>query len=87
MMTSTPDVGTRQQKLRGTRPDAASAQALYLIKNVSELRLTYQIRLLTYAAQQQGKVLIVQLPSEATIHPSLGEFVHRFPSLIKIEHN
>ncbi len=43
---------TRQQTARGSRPDATVGDTWYLLKNVSQLRLTYQIRLLTFGAMQ-----------------------------------
>jgi len=76
---------TSHQVARGTRPDAEVNGKLYLIKNVSEMRLTYQIELLTYLAQLRGKELRVQLPSKTKVHPSLRDFVRSHPKLVKIE--
>lgn len=59
--------------------------SFYLIKNVSEMRVTYQIKLLTYLAQLRTKNLIVQLPVQARVHSSLGEFVRSNPGIVKIE--
>ena len=47
----------RHQVARGTRPDAESPTELLLSKPVSELRATYQIRLLTFRAVREGKKL------------------------------
>lgn len=71
--------------MRGAKADAEVADKLYLIKNVSELRLTYQARMLTYMAQTRGKKLIIQLPKEAKVHNSLREFVREWSQLVKIE--
>ena len=42
---------TRHQVPRGAKADAERDGALFLLKNVSSLRLTYQIRLLTFLAK------------------------------------
>lgn len=76
---------TRYQIPRGAKPDAKVGHKLYLIKNVTQLRLTYQIRMLTYMAQIQGNKLIVQLPKGAKIHNVLREFVRSMPRYIVIE--
>jgi hypothetical protein len=76
---------TRHQTLRGAKPDADVGGKLYLIKNVSEMRLTYQIRVLAYLAHAQSKKLIVQLPKQATVHASLRDFVRSANGLVKIE--
>jgi hypothetical protein len=76
---------TRYQTARGARPDAEVNGKFYLIKNVSEMRLTDQIKILAYFAQLRAKRLIVQLPSQATVHSSLRDFVHSHPELVKIE--
>src|SRR5689334_23538284 len=66
---------TRHQTARGARPDAARDDKLYLFKKVSEMRLTYQIRFLAYAAHSRGKTLIVRVPKKANVHPSLRDFL------------
>ena len=76
---------TKHKMPRGARADAEVDDKVYLIKNVSELRLTYQIKMLTYMAQTRNKMLIIRLPKEAKIHESLREFVRSVNGLIKIE--
>lgn len=76
---------TKHQTMRGAKADAEVGDKLYLIKNVSELRLTYQTRMLTYMAQARGKKLIIQLPKEAKVHNTLREFVREWRQLVKIE--
>lgn len=76
---------TRHQTPRGSMPDAEVGNKLYLIKNVSEMRLTYQIKMLVYVAHSQGKKVIVQLPKHASIHASLREFVRNSNGVVKIE--
>jgi hypothetical protein len=76
---------TQHQVARGTRPDAETYGKLYLIKNVSELRATYQVRLLAYRAQQEGSKLIICLPKGAKQHSSLRKLRRDCGTLIKIE--
>ena len=76
---------TKHQMPRGARADAEVGDKVYLIKNVSELRLTYQIKMLTYMSQTRNKKLIIRLPKAAKIHESLREFVRGVNGLIKIE--
>lgn len=76
---------TERQMPRSARADAEIGEKLYLIKNVSRLRLTYQIRLLTYAAQTRKMKLIIRLPRAASVDASLERFLVRFSSLIQIE--
>jgi hypothetical protein len=78
-------VYTRHQTPRGARPDADIGNKLYLIKKVSEMRLTYQIRMLAYFAHTRDKKLVVQLPKQAKVHRSLRDFVREFDSFVKIE--
>lgn len=66
-------------------PDAENTEALYLLKNVSELRLTYQVKLLTYMAHTKGKKLHIRLPSTAKVSPALQEYVRTHSHSIKIE--
>ena len=76
---------SRHQVVRGSRPDAEGFDKLYLIKNVSELRATYQVRLLAYRAHKEGKKLILRLPKGAKLHPSLKALRKECGSLIKVE--
>jgi hypothetical protein len=76
---------TRHQTPRGSVPDAVNAKALYLLKNVSEMRLTYQIRLLAYMAHTKGKKLHIRLPSTANVHPTLRDYIREHGGLVRIE--
>ncbi len=58
---------------------------LYLIKNCSELRLTYQIRLLTYMASSCGRKLVIDVPKHCQIHPTLRDFQKEHPKIVRIE--
>lgn len=76
---------TKHQTLRGSMPDADAANILYLIKNVSEMRLTYQVRLLAYMASTKGKKLNIRLPKSAKVNSGLRDFVRDSGGLVKIE--
>jgi hypothetical protein len=78
-------VYTSHQVPRGARPDADVAGKFYLIKNVSQLRLTYQIKILAYMASTEGQKLIVQIPKSAKIDNSLRLFVREMAGLVRIE--
>lgn len=76
---------TKYQVARGAKADAEVQGRLYLIKNVSQMRLTYQIKLLTFAAKTRGLKLVILLPKEATVHESLKDYVSGMSGLIDIE--
>lgn len=76
---------TRHQVARGSRPDAVSGSKAYLIKNVSELRLTYQIRLLTFLAAERRSRLVIRIPKSAQLSRDLRAFVKEHSAVLKIE--
>ena len=76
---------TRHQVPRATRPDAEAPGKFYLIKNVSSLRATYQIRLLTFKAVQTGGKLVVAVPKRCRIEPSLQELIKLVEPTIEIQ--
>ncbi len=76
---------TRHQVPRGSRPDAEVGDNLYLIKLVTNMRLTYQIRLLAYSAKLRGKQLVIRLPASAGIDGKLAEFVGDSANPVRIE--
>lgn len=76
---------TKHQVPRGSRPDAVSGNQWYLFKNVSELRLTYQVRMLTFAARQSGVPLIVRVPSACKISRPLQDFCRENRKALRIE--
>lgn len=76
---------TRHQTPRGARADAEVGDSLYLIKLVSHLKLTYQIRVLAFIAETRNKKLVIQLPKNATMHNSLRDFISQTAPTIKIE--
>lgn len=76
---------TKQQVARGARADAEVQDKLFLLKNVSSLRLTYQIRLLTFRASESRTRLVIQVPKQCKLHASLRDFVKQFPQVIRLE--
>lgn len=74
---------TAHQVPRGSRPDAVGPGRWYLIKNVPLMRLTYQVRLLAYLAQQNPARLVVVLPPAARVSKDLRAFVRE--SLVMIQ--
>ncbi len=76
---------TKHQVARGSRADAERNDAFFLIKNVTSLRLTYQIQLLTFRAKDTGLKLVIRIPSVCKIHPTLRAFQKEHPKTIRIE--
>jgi hypothetical protein len=75
---------TRHQVPRGTLPDAETNERIYLLKNVSLLRATYQIRLLAFQAEQSGKKLVLRVPKACKLSPDLRA-LRRACSVILVE--
>jgi hypothetical protein len=76
---------TQNQVPRGTRPDAADFSRFYLIKNVSKLAATYQIRLLAYRASEAGKNLIIRVPKSCEVQPSLNRLIRDMGRTVVVE--
>lgn len=76
---------TKHQVARGTRSDAELHGMLYLIKGCSTLRLTYQIRLLTYQAAQRHIKLTINVPKLCKIQPCLRDFQREHATTIRIQ--
>jgi len=76
---------TQYQVPRGSLPDNEKLDKIYLVKNVSELRATYQIKLLAYNAAEKNKKLIIKLPNTCKIHRSLKRLIKETKNIIKIE--
>jgi len=81
-MESTP---TLNRMLRGARPDAETFDKAYLIKKVSSLRATYQIRLLAIATAAQGKKLVLKVPRICRFDTSLQGLMQAMPGVIQRE--
>lgn len=76
---------TRHQVPRGSRPDAETRDRIYLIKNVSMMRATYQVRLLPYRAEQAGKKLVLRLPKACTLGSDLSELRREHATSLVVE--
>lgn len=76
---------TKQQVARGARADAERNDAFFLLKNVSTLRLTYQIRLLTFRAIESGRKFIIRVPDRCKLHPTLRDFQKEHSKVVRIE--
>ena len=74
---------TKHQVARSTRPDWEDHKEFVLIKAVSELRATYQIKLLAHRAVEEKKKLIIEIPKECKIHDDLKALAKSFPRVIK----
>ena len=73
---------TRHQTPRGSRPDAEKFGKLYLVKNVSQLRATYQIRLLAFRALSEGLRLVIRVPRACVYHASLLDLIEKSGNVI-----
>ncbi|PQO40050.1 hypothetical protein C5Y97_06975 [Blastopirellula marina] len=76
---------TKHQVARGTRADAVRNDSFFLLKNVSTLRLTYQIRLLTVRAAETGRKLVIRVPAACKLHPTLSAFRKEHSKILRIE--
>jgi uncharacterized OsmC-like protein len=76
---------TRHQVPRGTRPDAETLDKIYLVKNVSIIRATYQVRLLAFKSMESRKKLILKVPKACQFHASLKDLVKTTHNTIKRE--
>jgi hypothetical protein len=76
---------TSHQTARSTMPDAEMFNKMYLIKNVSRLRATYQIRLLAFRAVQTGTKLILKVPVDCIFAPSLNALIKATQKVISRE--
>lgn len=63
---------TRHQVPRGAMPDAEVGPRLYLIKNVTSLHATYQVRVLLYRAIESGKKLVLCIPRACRLETDLA---------------
>jgi hypothetical protein len=76
---------TKHQVARGARADAERNDAVFLLKNVSSLRLTYQIRLLTLRAMETRRTLVIRVPAQCQLHGCLREFQAKHSTFLRIE--
>lgn len=73
---------TRHQTPRSTRADAEKFNRLYLVKNVSSLRATYQIKLLAFRATSEKLKLVIRVPKECKFHSPLTELIKKTGAVI-----
>jgi hypothetical protein len=73
---------TKHQMPRGTMADGEKFNRLYLIKNVTSLRATYQIRLLAFRAVTEGLKLVLKVPSACEFQPSLLDLIKKTENAI-----
>jgi hypothetical protein len=67
---------------RGSRPDAETPASLILVKNVSRLRATYQVRLLALRALEERRTLLLRVPPHCTFEEDLAGLCTAAPGLI-----
>jgi hypothetical protein len=84
-MINIPSRFTRHQVPRATLPDLETHNRIYLIKNVSMLRATYQVRLLLYKAEHTGKKLVLRLPKACRLGRDLAELRREHATSIVVE--
>jgi hypothetical protein len=75
---------TKQRVLRGTRSDAEDEEGFVLLKRVSELRATYQIRLQIYRAVKENRRLAIHVPERCRIHDDLKAVADAYPRNVAI---
>jgi hypothetical protein len=77
---------TKHFAVRGTLPDGRSDTGdYYLIKSVSILHATYQVRLLAYFAWKEGTKLRIRLPKKAARGNSLEKLMKLLENVIILE--
>ncbi|CAN7307427.1 hypothetical protein [Knoellia sp. LjRoot47] len=76
---------TSGQVPRGARPDAVKDNWPHLIKNVSRLRCTYQIRVLTALAEDAGQRLVVVVPKGTRLSRDLTQFIRDHKASIRVD--
>jgi hypothetical protein len=75
------DHGTRSD---GSRADAITPNGWYLIKSVSLLRLTRQIRLLSIGASEAGTSLVLLVRPGCRLSRDLERFIQDHP-VVRVE--
>jgi len=68
---------TGHQVGRSAMPDTDAFNRMYLIKNVSRLRATYQIKLLTFKAIDHKMQLIIRVPTSCVFDSSLNDLAKK----------
>ncbi len=68
---------------RGILPDALKDDAVMLIKSCPELRLTYELRVAAFMAQQTRRRLLVVTTVDCTTSPALQAFAREHMIVIQ----
>lgn len=76
---------TSHQVARGSRPDAVTPGTWHLVKNVGPLRLTYQIRLLTFGALRSKVRLEIHVPRTCRPSEDLRRFLKENERVVRIQ--
>ncbi len=66
---------TARGEPRCISPDAVKGKKVYLVKNVPVMRLTYQVRELSRAAEQNALTMIIVPPRHGVVSQDLATFV------------
>lgn len=76
---------TSNQVPRRARADAETTGKIVLIKMVSLLRATYQIRLLAFRAYQEHLQFELYIPKRCRFDVTLNELMRKLPNVIQIK--
>ncbi|WJS95654.1 hypothetical protein NYQ10_04180 [Flavobacterium johnsoniae] len=76
---------TKHQVARTAKADAFSNNKWYLIKCCSELKATYQIKLLLFNAISKKGQLIIRVKKKCLLNNDLKQLVKEYKSHLKIE--
>lgn len=76
---------TRHQIPRGARADSETFANIVLVKNVSTIRATYQIKMLAFKAIESGRKLVIIVPKYCQIDRTLRELTKEFPKTVRVE--
>jgi len=63
---------------RGILPDAVKDDVIVLLKACPQLRLTYELRLAAFMAQQTRRRLLVVIPADCVITSTLQAFAREY---------
>ena len=76
---------TRHQVPRGVRADSETFDKIILVKNVSTIRATYQVRLLAFKAVETGKKLVIIVPKYCQVDRTLRELAKGLPKTVLVQ--
>lgn len=78
------DQATQHKTPRGSKPSWVDESSFGLIKACSELRATYQIRLLLFMAMRDQKQLVLQVPKKCKLRKDLKALKKQHSKILKI---